>query len=381
MPGAFSGTTVDGTKIMVAEDLSSRSNNTPSLIHELAHAMIPLWDLYDYSYSSKPYQDWDIMDGSAEGRCGMSAYSRWKAGWIDVLWLDKPGTYEIDNLNGQGSNRAYGVQIPGSDREWVLIENRQKTGVDNIFAGCPGEGIVTYLVDDKRPYEHLFNTINYQGYKTHGIIFLKLLKEGGKMNADTSPSTLPYNKIERVTPNLGISNISKPGEKMTFTLSYDRPKLPVVGVPNKIFLGKVVKNSTKTFDIPFVNVGIGTLHIIMSTRNNWLTLDRKSFIGNDEIVQGTVDAKNLEKGKNYGTIMFNNKSSDTGGSIDIELEVTSIHGDINDDDRVDKLDLDEFMKYYGMKGDDPGFKPEADFNSDGVIDYTDLCLLAKNYKN
>jgi hypothetical protein len=119
----------------------------------------------------------------------------------------------------------------------------------------------------------------------------------------------------------------------------------------------------------------------MSTRNNWLTLDRKSFIGNDEIVQGTVDAKNLEKGKNYGTIMFNNKSSDTGGSIDIELEVTSIHGDINDDDRVDKLDLDEFMKYYGMKGDDPGFKPEADFNSDGVIDYTDLCLLAKNYKN
>lgn len=379
MPGAFCGSTAEGTFIMVSEDLSSRSNNTPSLIHELGHGLIPLWDLYDYSYSSDPYQDWDIMDGSSEGKSGLSAFSRWKAGWIDVQWLDKPGTYEIDNLNGSGANKAYGINIPGSDREWLLIENRQKAGIDNIFTGCPGEGIVTYLVDDKRPYAHGFNTLYFDGHETHGIIFLKLLKDGSPLNSDTTPSALPYKKLDRLTPNISISNVSKSGEKMTFTLAFDRPKLPIAGVNNRFFLGKIVKNTKKTFDIPFTNVGSGTLYIIMSTRNDWLTLDRKSFIGNQEIVQGTVNTEGMQRGKTSGTIFFVNKSSETNGFISVEFEVAPIHGDIITDEKVDQLDFEEFMKYYGMKGDDPGFKPEADFNSDASIDFKDLCLLAKNF--
>ena len=89
MPGAFTITTRLGTEVMISEDVSSRSNNTPSIIHEFAHAMIPVWDLYDYMKISDPIQDWDIMDGSSEGRCGMSAYTRWKAGWIDLILHDK----------------------------------------------------------------------------------------------------------------------------------------------------------------------------------------------------------------------------------------------------------------------------------------------------
>lgn len=381
MPGAFTGSTDQGTFIMVSEDLSSRSNNTPSLIHELGHGLIPLWDLYDYSYSSDPYQDWDIMDGSAEGKCGLSAFSRWKAGWIDVQWLDQPGTYEIDNLNGSGANKAYGIKIPGSDREWLLMENRQKTGIDNIFTGSPGEGIVTYLVDDKRPYASRFNTLYLDGHETHGIIFLKLLKDGSPLNSDTTPSALPYKKLDRLTPNISISNVSKLSEKMTFTLAFDRPKLPIAGVTSRFFLGKIVKNTKKTFDIPFTNVGTGTLYIIMSSRNDWLTLDRKSFIGNQETVQATIDTEGMNRGKTSGTIFFSNKSSDTNGFISVEFEVAPIHGDIVTDEKVDSKDFEEFMKYYGMKGDDPGFKPDADFNSDGVIDINDLFLLAKNYNS
>jgi hypothetical protein len=319
------------------------------------------------------------MDGSSEGRCGLSAFSRWKAGWIDINWLDKPGTFEIDNLNGNGSNRAYGIKIPGSDREWLLLENRQKTGVDNIFSGCPGEGIAIYLVDDKRPDSSRFNTLYLDGYMTHGIIFKKLLLDGVSFNADTSPSTLPYKKIERETPNIGISNVIKLGQKMIFKLSFDRPKLPVVNVSNRIFLGKVVKNTIKNFEIPFENAGSGTLHIVMNTKNEWISLDRKSFIGNQEVVNGTIDTSGMKRGKSSGTIMFVNKSSESSGFITIEFEVSPIHGDIITDEKVNNKDLTEFMKYYGMKGDEPGFNPDADFNSDGAIDINDMFLLAKNY--
>jgi hypothetical protein len=118
----------------------------------------------------------------------------------------------------------------------------------------------------------------------------------------------------------------------------------------------------------------------MNTKNNWLTLDRKSFIGNEETIYGTIDATDLKKGKTDAVIMFNNLSSDTSGFISVEFEITPIHGDLDGNDRVDNKDLEEFMKYYGLKGDDPAFNPNADFNSDGVIDFTDLLMLAKNYR-
>lgn len=379
MLGDFTFTTSERTIVMVGEDTAAGPYNSPTLIHELGHAMIPVWDLYDYSYTSDPMKGWDVMAGTWEGHCGMCAYTRWKAGWMDVTMIDKPGEYSLDDVNGDGSNKAYGIPIPGSDQEWLLIENREKTGVDAFFNGLPGEGIVIYQVDDKRPYGGRFNTLT-SANRTHGIKFLALLTTDGKLTPDTVPSTLPYKKIDRVTPNLGIRGVSRPGKTMTFTLSFEKPKLPVVAVSDKLYLGKVEKNKTKSMELAFANVGSGTLHILIQPKEGWISLDRKSFIGNDESITVTVDATGLPLKKQTGHLIFSNAASETGGTITVEFEVTPIAGDLDRNDRVDDEDLEQFMKLYGLRAEDPGFKPEADFNSDSVIDFTDLLMLAKNYK-
>jgi hypothetical protein len=110
-------------------------------------------------------------------------------------------------------------------------------------------------------------------------------------------------------------------------------------------------------------------------------LDRKSFIGNDEIVIATVDAKGLAMGTYTADLAYSNRSSEINGSIEIEFEVSSIHGDLDKNDIVNDVDLVSFEKLLGLKGDDPLFNPDADFDSNGVIDFEDLCLLAKNFNN
>jgi M6 family metalloprotease-like protein len=381
MFGDFTYTTDKQTIVMVAEDYWAGEYNSPTLIHEMAHAMVPIWDLYDYSYTSYPVIGWDIMGaGSWVGNCGMSSFTRWKAGWVDLKMLDQPGEYELDDLNGNGENKAFGVAIPGSDREWLLLENRQRTGVDSFFNGIPSEGIAVYIVDDKRPYEHRFNTLT-KDFKIHGFRFLSVLKPNINITPDTSPSTLPYNKVDKLTPNIGIRGVSAPGSKMRFTLSFDRPKLPVVSVNNKVYLGKIVKGQKKTFSVQFQNAGIGTLHIFLSTSDKSVSIDRTSFIGNDESIQVTIDATGKKLGAATSKLQYINISSEAGGYIEMEYEISPIHGDLDADEKVDETDLKAFLKLYGLKGDDPGFKPEADFNSDGVIDFEDLCLLAKNFKD
>lgn len=380
MLGDFTMTTEKQTIVMVAEDYAAGEYTSPTLIHEMAHAMVPIWDLYDYSYTSSPIQNWDIMSNSWDGFCGMCSFTRWKAEWIDLKWLDKPGDYVIDDLNGSGENKAYGIKIPGSDQEWLLLEFRQKTGLDAFFHGLPDEGLVVYIVDDKRPYGGRFNTLT-RNYRTHGIKFLKCIKPNETITPESTPGTSPYVKIERTTPNLAISNVSKDGNSMKFTLTYERPKLPVASAPDKVYCGKIPKRTKIDVELPFMNIGTGTLYIVLQSKSKYITLDRTSFIGNDEKITATIDAKDLKMGKYSENLFFLNKSSEIAGSIFFEFEVAPMQGDLDKNDIVDEKDLVLFKKVYGLTGESPIFNPDADFNSDGVIDINDLFLLARNFSS
>jgi M6 family metalloprotease-like protein len=381
MIGGFALTDANQSVVMIAEEYTFGDFNTSLLIHELAHAVVGMPDLYDYSKASMPIFGWDVMgDGLWQGYCGLSSFTRWHSGWIDLKWLEEPGEYIVDDLNGNGQNKAYGVKIPGSDKEWLLIEFRQKTGLDTYHKGTPSEGLVVYLVDDKREYGYAFNTLS-KDLKTHGIRFLKCLKPNDVITPETLPSTNPYVKIDRTVPNLGIRNVSRNENSMMFSLSLEKPRLPVALVPDKVYCGKVVKGTKVSVKIPFANIGAGTLHVILQSRSKYVTLDRKSFIGNDEIVIATVDAKGLAMGTYTADLAYSNRSSEINGSIEIEFEVSSIHGDLDKNDIVNDVDLVSFEKLLGLKGDDPLFNPDADFDSNGVIDFEDLCLLAKNFNN
>ncbi|NTU61741.1 MAG: hypothetical protein HGA95_05425 [Caldiserica bacterium] len=292
--------------------------------------------------------------------------------------MDKPGDYTIDDLNGSGENKAYGIKIPGADQEWLLVEFRQKTGLDAYFHGLPSEGLVVYIVDDKRPYGGRFNTLT-RNYRTHGIKFLKCIEPNETITPESTPGTSPYVKIERTTPNLALKNVSREGNSMNFTLTHERPKLPVASAPEKVYCGKIPKGTRTDVEVPFTNIGIGTLYIVLQSKSKYITLDRTSFIGNDEKITATVNAKDLKMGKYSEILFFSNRSSEIAGSIVFEFEVAPMQGDLDKNDVVDEADLALFKKVYGLTGESPIFNSDADFNSDGAIDIHDLFLLARNF--
>jgi hypothetical protein len=69
--------------------------------------------------------------------------------------------------------------------------------------------------------------------------------------------------------------------------------------------------------------------------------------------------------------------------LEVEIKVEKweprVKGDVNNDGKVDLIDLAILASSYGRNRSDPDFKQEADLNADGIIDYRDLAILAANY--
>jgi M6 family metalloprotease-like protein len=397
MPGNFAFYGDDGSAyICLGEDVSY-GFPLITIIHEFAHASIPLWDLYDYSYTSSPTGGWDLMgEGVWQNYCGLTVFHRWKSGWIEPITITENGTYYIDDLNGDGTNKMYKIPIPGSNEEWLCLENRSRKGCDGYFQGAPESGLVIYHVDDKRTYAHRFNTLGKDSdgvvWRTHGIV---VLDPGGsplhktavwgkdlsrtKITANTTPNTLSYRKGTS-DKTISITEISERGPRMSFKVEFVSPEKPIVAVDQQeVVFGKIVTGRTATKTVNFKNVGVGKLFIQMKPSESWITLDRNSFIGNDEDVNITIDTSTLKIGKHRAKLNFSNQSSEATGYIDISFEVVPIEGDINGDGKVNQADIDEFIKIYGVTAEENDFKAEFDFNSDGVIDITDFMLLAKNF--
>lgn len=397
MPGDFTWSPENyGRYISIGEDVRMGFPMI-TIIHEYAHAEIPLWDMYDYSYTSSPIGGWDLMaDGVWSGFCGLTSYHRWKSGWIEPITITEPGTYYVDDLNGDGPNKMFKIPIPGSEFEWLCIENRSRRGCDGYFQGAPESGFVIYHVDDKRVYKHWFNTLGEVdgiNWRTHGIMVLdpsgSTLHTGAVYGADlgrtkisplTTPNTLPYRKTDS-DKSVYITEISARGSRMSFKVEFLAPVKPIVSVDQQVFFGKIVVGRSVTKEVNFKNTGVGKLYILMKPSDNYIQLDRTSFIGNDETVYVTIDAKNLKVGKYNAKINYSNQSSDASGFIECQFEVVPIEGDLDADGVVTQAEIDTIMKYYGMSGADDGFNNACDFNSDGVIDILDVMLAARNFKN
>jgi len=57
----------------------------------------------------------------------------------------------------------------------------------------------------------------------------------------------------------------------------------------------------------------------------------------------------------------------------------ALPGDVNQDGRVDGMDLVRFGRSFGSQRGDNRYNPNADFNADGAVDGTDLAVLASNF--
>jgi len=121
--------------------------------HEFGH-LLGLPDLYDTASGRTKYVGkWDIMDfgtwnGSpAGGR--PSHYSSWskvQLGWVTPTKITTSSTVTIQPMSGSTKEGAvYRMDVPGSTKEYFLIEYRRLSGFDDAL---PGAGTVIWHVDD-----------------------------------------------------------------------------------------------------------------------------------------------------------------------------------------------------------------------------------------
>lgn len=399
MPGDFMSMSDYGIFISLGEDVRTGGINEITVYHEYFHA-IGLIDLYDYTGYYYNVGGWDLMgEGVWDGYCGLNAFQRWHAGWIEAETITKPGQYTIDDLNGTGEHKMYKVPIPGSDFEWICIENRQRHGGDGFFNGCPSDGLIMYHVDDRRPYGHLFNTYNpVPEYNISGIPGFRCIDANGSMklrnpefganlgrkeiSGSTTPSTLPYEWIPETIPTLRIFDISAVSEKMTFKVEYVKPQVPIAKTAEKLVFGKVEKNSRKTLPLKFTNMGVYQLILdLEATDDPWITTDVKRFLGNDYEVQVTVDTSSLKYGVVEGKLCY--KGSGTDGDkkyVTISVEVTSVLGDINMDEKIDSKDFELLTNSFGYSLGDENYNKNADLNGDNKVDALDVLIFARQVK-
>ena len=116
--------------------------------HEFGHNL-GLPDLYDTDGSSQGIGNWGLMGSSAwlgggKRPGGLSAWSKVKLGWQVPTEITLNGSYV---LNPADATEEIYLLDPGEGKEFFLLENRQKEGVDQAL---PGSGLAIWHIDDAR---------------------------------------------------------------------------------------------------------------------------------------------------------------------------------------------------------------------------------------
>ena len=121
------------------------------LAHELGH-ILGLPDLYDTDGTSIGSGYWDLMasgawgfDGSQRYPSHLSAWCKWKLGWVDPIQVAPGSTIEIGSVEEQPDvgliDCGYGVG------EYLLIEHRDQIGLDALL---PGPGMALWHIDERK---------------------------------------------------------------------------------------------------------------------------------------------------------------------------------------------------------------------------------------
>jgi len=100
---------------------------------------------------------------------------------IEQKIISKPGEYEVDALGGDSPNKSYKIPIPGSEKEFLLIENRQKIGSDAMLKGIPSEGLIIYHLDESVPCDFFFNSPSLRDRKYPGLQVLDRSQTGNRI--------------------------------------------------------------------------------------------------------------------------------------------------------------------------------------------------------
>ncbi|MFW6268001.1 MAG: M6 family metalloprotease domain-containing protein, partial [Marinilabiliaceae bacterium] len=166
----FDGVVVDQYTVQPEWRTNAAEMNTIGVIsHEFGHnlGLIDFYDVDEEHYEGTGV--WDIMaagayNGSPTGSqpAHHNPFSKNELNWVDVTTIEEAGNITLEPVYNEG--QVLRVNSP-VDNEYLLLENRQKTGFDSEL---PGPGMLIYhvdgnLIEDRRSTNDI-NTEEHQGF-------------------------------------------------------------------------------------------------------------------------------------------------------------------------------------------------------------------------
>lgn len=162
--------------------------------HEFSHTL-GLPDFYDVaggrifamdSWSIMDYGQYDNYDFSP---AGMTAFERFSIGWMDLIALDSPGRFSLDDIGHTGI--AYKLHTNDTDR-YLILENHNRTG---WFSYQAAEGLMVTAVSYDRSLWRS-NRTNTNNRNKHYYI---LPADFEYSNKTLSGDLYPYNGNDSLT--------------------------------------------------------------------------------------------------------------------------------------------------------------------------------------
>ncbi|KAL3914630.1 MAG: hypothetical protein SGILL_006027 [Bacillariaceae sp.] len=135
--------------------------------HELGH-FLGLPDLYDKNGGGRGIGSYGLMcnswgwDGSQYYPPHLSAWAKWKLGWVEAI-EPKEGTNLIEAIQHESPimPQMYIIREGFPEREFLLIENRQRIGYDKQMAQG---GILIWHIDEGNGGNDFRDSLSREGY-------------------------------------------------------------------------------------------------------------------------------------------------------------------------------------------------------------------------
>lgn len=189
------GVTVD--RYTVSQQVNGVSN-LPVGIGTFGHEFGHVLGLADHYNNSSPMGNppnnvgnWDVMSSGSynnDQNCpaAFSAFERYSLGWCEPTHLDPGEARKISISPYMDSGECFRIDVRPDDREYFLIENRQRTDWDSYL---PGHGILVWHIEEDQ-YKWDVNKPNYdQNHQSIDIVEAgKLLTSTGH-DSDAFPGT------------------------------------------------------------------------------------------------------------------------------------------------------------------------------------------------
>lgn len=243
-PISVDGVDVSGGTVVPEKEQFQGSSIVGVIAHEFGHEL-GLPDLYDVDGTSRGIGDWGLMGTGAWGNNGATpsefeAWSKIFLGWASVTTLSSSQTGYALPPTSEG-NQVVKVNARGypDSEEYFLLEYRRQTSWDQFL---PGEGLLIWHIDEDVGRLAGFgcsetrwecNEVNDD--ENHKLVDLEEadglndldnnvdggdagdpFAAGRTFTATTTPNSRNYAGQET---GVFVSNISSPGQNMTFDLS------------------------------------------------------------------------------------------------------------------------------------------------------------------